>query len=118
MIAPFTASSAVRTSAAPDRADPMYSVSVKNFTFQGMPATVQANQPFEVTFINDEAFPILHEFVVLKLPPGDTAQDVVERRQEEGPEAEDDWAHVADSGAPLPVWRQCRGPHATLKPGN
>jgi hypothetical protein len=61
------------------------------------------NQPFEVTFINDEAFPILHEFVVLKLPAGKTAQDVVNDARKKGPKAEDDWVHAADSGAALPV---------------
>ena len=102
MIAPFTASTSVDVSA-PGSVGPMYSVSVKNFTFQGMPANVPANKPFEVTFINDEAFPILHEFVVLKLPPGTTAQDVVSDARKKGPKAEDDWIHVGDSGAPLPI---------------
>ncbi|HXZ70615.1 MAG TPA: hypothetical protein VEH31_07075 [Streptosporangiaceae bacterium] len=100
MIVPFTATGVV-PSAAPT--GPIYSVSVKNFTFQGVPATVQANRPFEVTFINDEAFPILHEFVVLKLPAGKTAQDVVDDARKKGPGAEDDWNHVGDSGAPLPA---------------
>jgi hypothetical protein len=102
MIAPFTASTTVGAAAAV-QAGPIYSVSVKNFIFQGMPATVRANQPFEVTFINDEAFPIVHEFVVLKLPAGKTAQDVVNDARKKGPKAEDDWVHLADSGAALPV---------------
>jgi hypothetical protein len=102
MIAPFTASTTVGAAAAA-QAGPIYSVSVKNFIFQGMPATVRANQPFEVTFINDEAFPIEHEFVVLKLPAGKTAQDVVNDARKKGPKAEDDWVHLADSGAALPV---------------
>jgi hypothetical protein len=100
MIEPFTASVAAPANAP---AGPIYSVSVKNFTFQGMPATVRANQPFQVTFINDEAFPIVHEFVVLRLPPGKTAQDVVDDAGKKGPDAEGDWIHVGDSGAPLPV---------------
>ena len=80
MIAPFTASVTADAEATAAPAKIMYSVSVKNFTFVGVPATVPANRPIAVTFVNDEAFPILHEFVVLKLPPGDTAQSVVERR--------------------------------------
>jgi hypothetical protein len=95
----------------------MYSVSVKNFTFQGVPATVQANRPFEVTFINDEAFPILHEFVVLKLGPGQTAQSVVDDARKKGPGAEDDWDHVGDSGAPLPAGASAVV-RMDLKPGN
>ena len=114
MFVPFTATSVV-PSAAPT--GPTYSVSVKNFTFQGVPATVQANKPFEVTFINDEAFPILHEFVVLKLPPGKTAQDVVVDARKKGPGAEDDWNHVGDSGAPLPAGASAVV-HMTLKPGS
>jgi len=103
MIAPFTASvaAAVQATAAP--AGPMYSVSVKNFTFVGMPPTVPANQPIEVTFINDDAFPIRHEFVVLSLPPGVTAQNVVDDAIKKGDKAEDDWVHVGDSGAALPI---------------
>jgi hypothetical protein len=114
MFAQFTAAQAV-PSAAPT--GPIYSVSVKNFTFQGVPATVQANRPFEVTFINDEAFPILHEFVVLKLQPGKTAQSVVEDARKKGPGAEDDWDHVGDSGAPLPAGASAVV-RMDLKPGN
>jgi len=116
MIEPFTASSTADV-AAPGSASTMYSVSVKNFTFQGMPETVPANQPFEVTFINDEAFPIIHEFVVLKLPAGDTAQSVVNDARKKGPKAEDDWAHFADSGAPLPIGSSAVV-HIDLPPGN
>ena len=118
MIAPFTA---VPSAGAPQAGSagpvPMYSVSVKNFTFQGMPASVQANRPFEVTFINDEAFPIIHEFVVLKLPPNKTALDVVEDAKKNGPKAEDDWVHVADSGAPLPIGASAVV-RMDLRPGN
>jgi hypothetical protein len=104
MIVPFTATSdSASTSSSAAPTGPIYSVSVKNFIYQGVPATVQANRPFEVTFVNDEAFPIEHEFVVLKLPPGKTAQDVVDDAKKKGPKAEDDWVHVADSGAARPV---------------
>jgi hypothetical protein len=117
MIAPFTASVSADAGATAAPAKIMYSVSVKNFTFVGMPATVPANQPIAVTFINDEAFPIKHEFVVLWLPPGDTAQTVVDDAIKKGPKAEDDWVHVGDSGAALP-----NGASAVvrmdLKPGN
>jgi hypothetical protein len=117
MIAPFTASVAAGADATAAPAGPMYSVSVKNFTFVGMPATVPANRPIAVTFINDDAFTIRHEFVVLRLPPGDTAQNVVDDAIKKGAKAEDDWVHVGDSGAALPI-----GASAVirldLKPGN
>jgi len=103
MIAPFTASVAVDTEATAAPSGPMYSVSVKNFTFVGMPATVPANRPIAVTFINDDAFSIKHEFVVLWLPPGDTAQTVVDDAIKKGDKAEDDWKHYADTGAALPI---------------
>lgn len=116
MIAPFTASVAANAEAnAPT--GPMYSVSVKNFTFVGVPATVPADRPIAVTFINDDAFTIKHEFVVLWLPPGDTAQTVVDDAIKKGPKAEDDWVHVGDSGAALPIGASAVI-RMNLKPGN
>jgi hypothetical protein len=95
----------------------MYSVSVKNFTFVGMPATVPANRPIAVAFVNDDAFTIQHEFVVLWLPPGDTAQNVVDDAIKKGAKAEDDWVHVGDSGAALPIGASAVV-RLDLKPGN
>jgi hypothetical protein len=101
MAAPFTASASASITAAP--AGPTYDVSVTNFTYHGMPSTVPANQPFQVAFTNKEKFAIDHEFVVLKLPAGKTAQDVISDAKKKGPSGEDDWIHFADSGDPLPV---------------
>jgi hypothetical protein len=115
MIAPFTASaSAAATSSAPVVS---YNVFVKNFTYHGMPSTVPANKPIVVGFTNKESFEIDHEFVVLKLPAGKTAQDVVNDAKKKGAKGEDDWIHVADSGDPLPT----NSGHAItmdLAPGN
>ncbi|HEU5417905.1 MAG TPA: hypothetical protein VFV41_09460 [Streptosporangiaceae bacterium] len=97
----FTASASASAPAVP--AGPTYNVSVKNFTYHGMPSTVPANQPFQVAFTNDESFAMDHEFVVLQLPAGKTAQDVIQDAKKKGPDAEDDWIHFADSGDPLPV---------------
>src|SRR6266542_276517 len=77
---------------------PLYNVAVKNFTYHGMPSTVPANRPFQVSFQNEESFQITHEFVVLKLPAGKTAQDVINDAKKKGPIGEDDWVHVGDSG--------------------
>ena len=101
MAAPFTASTSASVTAAP--AGPTYDVSVKNFTYHGMPSTVPANRPFQVAFTNTESFAMDHEFVVLRLPAGKTAQDVISDAKKKGPSAEDDWIHFADSGDPLPV---------------
>jgi hypothetical protein len=117
MAAPFTASVAAGADATAAPSGPMYSVSVKNFTFVGMPPTVPANRPIAVTFINDDAFTILHEFVVLRLPPGDTAQTVVDDAIKHGPSAEDHWFHVGDSGAALPIGASAVV-RMNLKPGN
>jgi hypothetical protein len=56
-----------------------------------------------VQFINKESFEIDHEFVVLQLPAGKTAQDVINDAKKKGPDGEDDWIHFADSGDPLPT---------------
>jgi len=82
---------------------PTYNVSVRNFTYHGMPSTVPANTPIMVSFTNKEKFPIQHEFVVLKLTGGKTEADIVKDAKKKGPNAEDDWIHVGDSGDPLDV---------------
>jgi hypothetical protein len=77
---PFTATNVV-ASAAPT--GPTYSVSVKKLhPSRACQRPCRRTSRSRWTFINDEAFPILHEFVVLKLPPGKTAQDVVEDAKE------------------------------------
>ena len=96
MIAQFTATTSA--SASSTQPLPNYDLSVKNFTYHGVPKSVPANAPFLFTFTNDEAFAITHELVVLKLPPGKTPQDVVNDAKKKGPNGEDDWIHVGDSG--------------------
>jgi hypothetical protein len=99
MIAPFTAKAGASAPTTTQTAS--YDVDVKNFQYHGMPATVPANQPIMVSFTNQESFSIQHEFVVLQVPKGKTAQDVVADAKKKGPDAEDDWIHYADSGDPL-----------------
>jgi uncharacterized cupredoxin-like copper-binding protein len=82
---------------------PVYDVFVKNFTYHGMPSSVPANKPVVVSFTNKESFEIDHEFVVLRLTGGKTAQDVISDAKKKGAKAEDDWIHFADSGDPLPT---------------
>ncbi|HXZ76266.1 MAG TPA: hypothetical protein VEH31_36080, partial [Streptosporangiaceae bacterium] len=77
---------------------PVYSVFVQNFTYHGMPSSVPANRPVMVSFTNKESFEIDHEFVVLRLTNGKTAQDVINDAKKKGAKAEDDWIHFADSG--------------------
>jgi hypothetical protein len=82
---------------------PTYFVTVQNFTYHGMPSSVPANRPVVVSFTNRESFEIDHEFVVLRLTNGKTAQDVINDAKKKGAKAEDDWIHYADSGDPLPT---------------
>src|SRR5690348_17187052 len=77
---------------------PVYNVTVKNFTYHGLPSTVPANKPFQISFRNEESFPITHELVVLALTGGKTVQDVISDGKKKGGEGEDDWIHVGDSG--------------------
>src|SRR6266536_4646299 len=103
MIAPFTASTSASVPAAASMPVVSYNVFVKNFTYHGMASTVPADKPIVVSFTNKESFEIDHEFVVLKLPAGKTAQDVINDAKKNGPDAEDHWIHFADSGDPLPT---------------
>ncbi len=61
MAAPFTASTSA--SAPATTPGPALNVSVKNFTYHGMPSTVPANRAFQVAFTNTESFAMDHEFV-------------------------------------------------------
>jgi hypothetical protein len=117
MIAPFTASTTTTVAASNMKPMVTYNVSVQNFTYHGMPSSVPANTPVVVGFTNKESFEIDHEFVVLQLPAGKTAQDVISDAKKKGPSAEDNWIHYADSGDPLPT----NSSHAVtmvLPPGN
>jgi len=75
---------------------PTYQVSVSKFTYQGMPATVPANKPFNIVFSNKESFPITHELVVLGLTSGKTVQDVIADAKKKGQAGEDDWLHFGE----------------------
>ena len=103
MIHQFTASTSAAVAASAMKPVVSYSVFVKNFTYHGMPSSVPANKTIVVGFTNKESFEIDHEFVVLKLPAGKTAQDVINDAKKKGASGEDDWIHVADSGDPLPT---------------
>jgi hypothetical protein len=99
MIASFTVSAdaSAQSAGAPEA----YDVSVKSFTYHGLPKSVPANTPLLMSFTNKESFEIQHELVVLKLTRGKTLKDVIADAKKKGDAAEDDWIHVADSGDPL-----------------
>jgi hypothetical protein len=72
-----------------------YSVSVQKFKYSGMPASIKGGLA-AFTFTNGEAFPITHEMVVLSLPAGKAAQDVVSLAKSKGPDSEDSWLHFGE----------------------
>ncbi len=82
---------------------PLYSVEARNLNFDAMPSLVPANRQFQLAFFNNETFKTTDDLVVLKLPAGKTAQDVVNDAKSKGVKAEGDWDEVGNSGAPLPV---------------
>src|SRR5262249_43189140 len=95
---------------------PVYSVFVKNFTYHGMPSTVPANKTIMVSFTNKESFEIDHEFVVLRLTNGKTAQDVINDAKKKAPRARAAWITAPTTGAPLPPTPSPPVP-MTLPPG-
>ena len=77
---------AAATSAGPA----VYKVSVQKFKYSGMPASVKAGESI-ITLTNRESGPITHEFVLLGLPSGKTANDIAADAKKKGDKAEEDW---------------------------
>jgi hypothetical protein len=74
-----------------------YNVSVQKFKYSGMPDSIESG-PVLVAFSNHEAFPITHEMVVVGLPSGKSAQDVIAAAKQKGDKSEDDWLHFGEIG--------------------
>jgi len=74
-----------------------YNVSVSKFKYSGMPDTVKSG-PTLIAFSNHETFPITHEMVVVGLPSGKTAQDIINDAKQKGDKSEDDWLHFGEIG--------------------
>jgi len=83
---------------------PLTTVFVQKFRYHGMPATLPSGLHM-FRFENQESFPITHEMIPIALPPGKTAQDVINEAKAKGPDSEDEWLHIggdfgpADTGA-------------------
>jgi len=82
---------------------PTENVFVQKFRFHGMPTTIPSGN-LTINFSNRESLPITHELVLISLPSGKTAQDVVSDSKAKDTKAEDDWLHFGeipdvDSGA-------------------
>lgn len=54
-----------------------YDVFVQKFRFNGMPATIPSGD-VQINFSNKESFPLVHEMILLALPSGKTAADIIE----------------------------------------
>jgi uncharacterized cupredoxin-like copper-binding protein len=74
-----------------------YNVSVQKFKYSGMPDSVKGG-PMLVAFSNHESFPIVHEMVLVSVPSGKSAQDVITDAKQKGDKSEDDWLHFGEIG--------------------
>jgi uncharacterized cupredoxin-like copper-binding protein len=74
-----------------------YNVSVQKFKYSGFPDTIKSG-PTLIAFSNHESVPITHEMVVVGLPAGKTAQDVIDDAKKKGDKSEDDWLHFGEIG--------------------
>jgi uncharacterized cupredoxin-like copper-binding protein len=72
-----------------------YNVSVQKFKYSGMPDSIKSG-PALMAFSNHETFPIVHEMVVVGLPAGKSAQDVINDAKQKGDKSEDDWLHFGE----------------------
>lgn len=72
-----------------------YNVSVQKFKYSGMPDSIKSG-PVLVAFSNHESFPITHEMVLVGVPSGKSAQDVIADAKAKGDKSEDDWLHFGE----------------------
>lgn len=60
-----------------------YNVSAENYIYSGMPATIPHGN-IQLNFTNKETVPMVHEMIVIALPVGKTAQDVIDSAKVKG----------------------------------
>jgi uncharacterized cupredoxin-like copper-binding protein len=75
----------------------VYKVSVQKFKYSGMPASIKGGESI-VTLTNRESGPITHEFVLLGLPSGKTANDIAADAKKKGDKAEGDFLSFGEVG--------------------
>ena len=71
------------------------SVFVQKFRFHGMPTTLSSGQVI-INFTNRESLPITHEMVLISLPSGKKASDVVAAAKATDTKSEDQWLHFGE----------------------
>jgi hypothetical protein len=74
-----------------------YNVGVQKFKYSGLPDSIKSG-PVLIAFSNHETFPITHEMVVVGLPSGKSAQDVIADAKKKRDDSEDDWLHFGEIG--------------------
>ena len=72
-----------RTAQAAPQGPRIYEVSAKNFLYSGMPTSI-AHGNIQISFTNKESVPVTHEMILLALPLGKTAQDLVDSAKVQG----------------------------------
>ena len=74
---------------------PTYNVSVQKFKYSGFPDSIKSGNMM-VDFNNRETYPMTHEMVVVALPSGKSAQDVIAAAKKKGDSSEDEWLHFGE----------------------
>jgi len=77
---------------------PVYKASVQKFKYSGMPTSIKSGESI-ITLTNRESGEITHEFVLLALPSGKSANDIAADAKKKSDKAEEDFlsfGEVAD----------------------
>jgi uncharacterized cupredoxin-like copper-binding protein len=77
---------------------PVYKLSVQKFKYSGVPSTIKSGESI-ITLTNRESGEITHEFVLLALPSGKSANDIAADAKKKSDKAEEDFlsfGEVAD----------------------
>jgi hypothetical protein len=72
-----------------------YTAFVQKFRYNGIPTSIKAGN-FTVDFSNRESLPITHEMVLIAIPAGKSAQDVIDAAKATGADSEDGWLHFGE----------------------
>jgi hypothetical protein len=76
---------------------PSYDVFVQKFRFHNIPASLPGGELI-INFSNKESDTITHEMVLVQLPSGKTADDIIGDAKSGGTDSEDEWLHFGEIG--------------------
>jgi uncharacterized cupredoxin-like copper-binding protein len=76
---------------------PVYKASVQKFKYSGMPTSIKSGESI-ITLTNRESGEITHEFVLLALPSGKSANDIAADAKKKGADAEEDFLSFGEVG--------------------